>query len=389
MLFDGELQGKLPQGAAAAVLFMSNGQRYTVSQLVSVKHKDEAEYTALIIGLKKAQQLGVNTLEIKGDSDLIFNQVNGLTPVTEKRLIKLYRIAIKLIESFEKVSLEWISPEQNRPAKSVVKRCIAGALGQEKRNQYQLQATPPSPESAIANLINKGEQATDEDYRQLTINEDAWTKKSLSELRALIPLEVRDVIALQWLGDEGNLAQMYRWHLRGLPPIMACHKVNLDQGTNSEVMAKLPWEEALNLPYQLSINSEEQPESLVSLLSELDDHSATLEGTVSTPPAAELHGNEPLSTFGDLLKAEDNPQPLEAVAEANLSFDKENMTSDRDVSQDTLPSESSIMEILQLIGNLSSEEQITLAQELVKIPEMVNLILKAIADNVSKGNTKA
>ncbi len=64
------------------------------------------------------------------------------------------------------------------------------------------------------------------------------------------------------------------------------------------------------------------------------------------------------------------------------------MTSDRDVSQDTLPSESSIMEILQLIGNLSSEEQITLAQELVKIPEMVNLILKAIADNVSKGNTK-
>ncbi|MGK7886355.1 MAG: hypothetical protein AB4057_17250 [Crocosphaera sp.] len=39
-----------------------------------------------------------------------------------------------------------------------------------------------------------------------------------------------------------------------------------------------------------------------------------------------------------------------------------------------------------MIENLSPEEQTTLVQELVKIPEMVNLILKAIADNVYKAH---
>ncbi len=42
-----------------------------------------------------------------------------------------------------------------------------------------------------------------------------------------------------------------------------------------------------------------------------------------------------------------------------------------------------------MIENLSPEEQMALAQELVKIPDMVNLILKAIADNVSKGNSQS
>ena len=70
----------------------------------------------------------------------------------------------------------------------------------------------------------------------------------------------------------------------------------------------------------------------------------------------------------------------------NLSFDKENMTLDVDDGKDALPSESSIIDIMKVIENLSPEEQTTLVQELVKIPEMVNLILKAIADNVSKAH---
>ncbi len=65
------------------------------------------------------------------------------------------------------------------------------------------------------------------------------------------------------------------------------------------------------------------------------------------------------------------------------------MASGGDVRQDTLPSKSSIIDILKVIENLSPEEQMALAQELVKIPDMVNLILKAIADNVSKGNSQS
>ncbi|MGK7932029.1 MAG: reverse transcriptase-like protein [Microcystaceae cyanobacterium] len=397
MLFAGEFQGTLLQGVAVAVLLMPNGRRYTVSQLVSVNHKDEAEYTALMIGLKKADQLGLKTLAIKGDSDLVFNQVNGLTPVTDERLKKLYRVVIKSIRSFEKISLEWISPEQNRPAKLVVKRCINDALGREKPQTSSLSPRSPSPYSAMVRLIEKGEQATDEDYSQLSVEEDQWTHKSLSELRTLIPVEVRDMIALQWQGDEENLAQMYRWHLRGLPPTMACRKVNLQQASEQQAKTKLPWEEALNLPQPLLNDSNQTSDPLISLLSELDESEAKVEETPLTVPSSlskepilfetliieEIEGHKSFVPEADFLSSRTH-LPLQDGS--NLSFDKENLALEGDESKDTLPSESSIIDILNVIENLSPEEQTTLAQELVKIPEMVNLILKAIADNVSKGH---
>lgn len=396
ILFAGEFQGALLQGVAAAVLLMPNGRRYTVSQLVSVNDKDEAEYTALIIGLQKALQLGLKTLAIKGDSDLVFNQVNGLTPVTEERLRQLYRVAVKLIRSFENISLEWISPEQNRPAKSAVKRCIKDALGREKPQTSSLPPPSSGPYSAMVRLIEKGEQATEEDYNQLTAEEDEWSHKSLSELRTLIPVEVRDMIALQWQGDEDNLAQMYRWHLRGLPPIMACRKVNLDQVTDQPAKTKLPWEEALNLPQPLSNDSHQTSDPLISLLSELDESEAHVEESPLTLPESnakepilfesliteEIEGKMSLGSESDVLSSTTNIPLSEG---SDLSLDKENMASEPDKIKDTLPSESSIIDILKLIENLSPQEQTTLAQELVKIPEMVNLILKAIADNVSQG----
>ncbi|MDJ0662668.1 MAG: reverse transcriptase-like protein [Crocosphaera sp.] len=397
ILFAGEFQGDGLQGVAAAILLMPNGRRYTVSQLVSVNHKDEAEYTALIIGLKKAQKLGLNNLAIKGDSDLVFNQVNGLTPVTEERLIKLYRIALKLIRSFAKVSLECISPEQNRPAKSALKRCISEALGREKLSQSPSTIISSLKQPNIVRLIEKGEQATDEDYNQLTTEEDQWTHKSLSELRALIPVEVRDTIALQWQGDEDDLAQMYRWHLRGLPPTMACRKVNLDQATSQETKVKLPWEEALNLPQPLLENSDHTSEPLVSLLSELDDPHTIIEDSSSVVPKSNSMGS---SLFESLVQQDllDNDLQLPENAlssmdkmsmgvEPHLSDEQENTISEEEGTQDTLPSASNIVDILRLIDNLAPEERMSLAQELVKLPDMVNFILKAIADNVSKSNT--
>ncbi|MEL4893968.1 reverse transcriptase-like protein [Crocosphaera sp. Alani8] len=387
ILFAGEFQGTLMQGVAAAVLLMPNGKRYTVSQLVSVNHKDEAEYTALIIGLQKAQQLRLKTLAVKGDSDLVFNQVNGLTSVTEERLRKLYRTAIKYIRSFEKISLEWISPEQNRPATSAVKRCIKDALGREKPQ------TASAKYPAMVSLMQKGEQARDEDYNRLTVEEDEWTHKSLQELRALIPVEVRDKIALQWQGDEDNLAQMYRWHLRGLPAIMACRKVNLDQKTNQPDKAKLPWEEALNVPQSPFLkDSDNTSDPLVSLLSELDKLEMGLQD--NSPSLSE--SQEPIS-FASLIAQDFKKDNLDSFEvdlfssssdlsfddESDLVFDQEDAAMEVDKNKDTLPSLLSIVDLLQAIENLSAEEKNILAEELVKIPEMVNLILKAIADNVS------
>ena len=413
----------------------------------------------------------------------MFNQVNGLTPVTEERLKKLYRVAIKSIRTFEKISLEWISPEQNRPALSAVKRCMKDALGREKKAS-SLSSQSPLRYPAMLSLIEKGEQATEEDYGKLTEEEDEWTHKSLSELRTLIPLEIRDLIALQWQGDENNLAQMYRWHLRGLPPTMACRKVNLDQKSEQATKTKLPWEEALNLPQPLLGDSNQTADPLMSLLSELrtlipleirdlialqwqgDENNLAqmyrwhLRGLPPTMACRKVNLDQkseqatktklpweealnlPQPLLGDSNQTADplmsllseldiseaeveedslgfrqseSEEPIlfetliiedlqgeESVLyetdfssstthlafneESHLSFDKENMDLEADGLKDGLTSESSVIDILKVIESLSPEEQTTLAQELVKIPDMVNLILKAIAENVSRGH---
>ncbi len=408
MLFDGEPQGKSGHGAAAAVLLMSHSRRYTITQLVSFASEDEAEYMGLIIGLKKAQKLGIRTLEIKGDSEIVFNQVNGLTPVTEERLIRLHRKAVKLMKSFDHVSLEWITPENNRSATSAVKRCIKEALNDQQSSSKMPTANEMA--EAIADLIQKGDQCEDEDYRQLTASLDQWTNKSLSELRTLIPLEVQDAIALQWQGGEENLAQMYRWYLRGLPPDMASRKVNLAQTSHSSIEAKLPWEEALIAPPNPLPAISDSEDLLVSLVSELAqtefdplEHFLTNSMALEMPLSSEKTNTDSQSSLDplDFLPPDEQPQSSEESVElidfAQVSLDeiepleelsgKPQLKQDTHLGKDTLPSESRVNHIVEMINNLSVEEKIVFVEKLVNFPELVNLILKAIAEKVSQGKS--
>ncbi|ACK65389.1 conserved hypothetical protein [Rippkaea orientalis PCC 8801] len=398
MFFDGESQGKSEEGAAAAVLLISDGRKYAVSQLVSCESDDEAEYMGLIIGLKKAQKLGMTSLKIKGDSEVVFNQVNGLKPVREDRLIRLYRKVIKLMQGFERISLEWITPENNRMARSVVQRCIQDALNKPSSSTNTAQA--------ITKLIEKGVNCQDQDYHQLTASPDQWTHQSLSQLRENIPLEVRDAIALQWQGGEENLAQMYRWYLRGLPPEMASRKVNLEYKTNPSIVEKLPWEEALIVSPSSQTPVPETEDLLVSLVSNIDidfdplehflSHSIILEPTESFPEQ-----DTRLQTSPDPLeilileKPPETNQSIELIDFAEINLDEmqpleellgESLLShETDLSKDTLPSKSTITEIIEMIHHLSMVEKQALAEELVTFPELINLILKAIADKVSQG----
>ncbi|MEB3161098.1 MAG: reverse transcriptase-like protein, partial [Synechocystis sp.] len=91
LLYAGETLGQHGQGAAAAILLLPTGRRSTISQLLSSVSPTEAAYRALIIGLHKAQQLGLSQLEVKGHNETVFNQVNGLAPLNEPHLRPLHR----------------------------------------------------------------------------------------------------------------------------------------------------------------------------------------------------------------------------------------------------------------------------------------------------------
>lgn len=159
MLFDGGAIGNPGEAAAASVLLMPNGRRYTVSQFLSLATNQEAEYTGLIIGLKKAKKIGIRALEIKGDSQLVFNHINGLSKVNHDNLQILYKEAINLIQSFEKATLEWIPREQNRSATAAVNRCLAEALGIEAKAAISI------PEKV--NQVKKNTEIEEKDINKL------------------------------------------------------------------------------------------------------------------------------------------------------------------------------------------------------------------------------
>ncbi len=83
-----------------------------------------AEYKALILALKKAQQLNAESLTLYSDSQLIVNQVNGNFRVKDVKLKPLLREALSLIRRFPKFKIEVISREDNRLADSLANRAI-------------------------------------------------------------------------------------------------------------------------------------------------------------------------------------------------------------------------------------------------------------------------
>jgi ribonuclease HI len=374
MLFDGVSVSDPGVAAAAAVLLLPNGRRYTVSQFLTRGTEIEAEYTGLLIGLKKARQLGIKVLEIKGDSELIFQQVNGLIAIEEPELEALCQKIQTLMRSFERISLERISPEQNRSAVAAVKRCIGEALGKEKKKP---RPTPLLGRAApdIERLIKLGTKATDQDYRALGPRTDDYTGNSLGELRELIPEAERDTIALQWDGNEAHLAEIYRWYCRGLPAFMALKKVRLDWPNTEENAEKLPWEDELQGARPSNREGAPSGPFLSSPLFEAIAETNELIFPAPVSPTPKLDRIQPIHERDTLLSFSDRPSVAEKPPKLAVS--------EHDPSKDTLPSLANIQELYEALNNLTNEERVLLVQQLVQESEWVNIFLQAIAERVA------
>lgn len=77
---------------------------------------NDAEYTALVVGLKCALSLGITNLRVEGDSELIVRQLEGRYKVKTLRLMTLYRDCKDLISKFEKIEVRHIPRAQNARA---------------------------------------------------------------------------------------------------------------------------------------------------------------------------------------------------------------------------------------------------------------------------------
>ncbi len=114
---DGSSKGN-PGPAAVGI----SGQKQTgeevfsISESIGIATNNVAEWTALIKGLQKAQEIGEKKVSIRMDSELVVKQMKGEYKVKNKDMIDLKSRASELRDWFHSFEIQYIPREQNSRA---------------------------------------------------------------------------------------------------------------------------------------------------------------------------------------------------------------------------------------------------------------------------------
>jgi ribonuclease HI len=117
---------------------------------------NEAEYTGLIIGLELAKELGILSLEIKGDSQTIIYQVLGKYRLnSNSKFLDDLEQVLNLLSYFDDYSLIWIPRRKNQLADRAAHKCLKENCPPEEKNYA---------EEYIDYLIYSNSYLVDDDY---------------------------------------------------------------------------------------------------------------------------------------------------------------------------------------------------------------------------------
>jgi ribonuclease HI len=130
---DGGSRGN-PGPAALGVVFM-DAKKHVVKEYgepLGVRTNNEAEYEAIIFALKKAKQLFGKektkkmSLEVRMDSLLACNQLNGVFKIEVEKLFPLFIKLWNLRQEFKEVKYVHVKREQNKEADRMVNVALDG-----------------------------------------------------------------------------------------------------------------------------------------------------------------------------------------------------------------------------------------------------------------------
>ncbi|HEY6930992.1 MAG TPA: ribonuclease HI family protein [Thermoanaerobaculia bacterium] len=104
-----------PGPAGAGVHVEAEGERPVEEHFEALGSttNNVAEYRALLLALRRAEELGANEVEIFSDSRLLVEQVNGNFRVKAPHLKPLLSEAVQRAKGFRRFSLRHVRREQN------------------------------------------------------------------------------------------------------------------------------------------------------------------------------------------------------------------------------------------------------------------------------------
>jgi ribonuclease HI len=122
---DGGARGNPGPAAAAYVLEAEDGTVLAAhGEAIGVATNNVAEYRALVAGLEKAVELGVDDLEVVSDSELLVKQMQGEYRVKKEALKELQARAAALARRIDRVRYTAVRREHNELADRLVNEAL-------------------------------------------------------------------------------------------------------------------------------------------------------------------------------------------------------------------------------------------------------------------------
>ena len=122
---DGGSRGNPGPAASGAVLKTPDGELLAeVTRYLGRTTNNQAEYTAILIGLEKAVELGVTNVSLFMDSELATKQLKGEYRVKDPEIAKRFLEVKNVIQQFQRVTFTHIRREKNTHADALVNKCL-------------------------------------------------------------------------------------------------------------------------------------------------------------------------------------------------------------------------------------------------------------------------
>ncbi len=124
LFIDGASRGN--PGPAGAGVVASRDDKHVESTCQYLGHatNNQAEYSALILALERALDLGATQVEIRSDSELLVRQINGQYKVKNAGLKPLFEKARTMIAKLESFGIKHVPRELNQKADAMANRAI-------------------------------------------------------------------------------------------------------------------------------------------------------------------------------------------------------------------------------------------------------------------------
>jgi len=125
MYTDGASRGNPGEAGAGVVIKDSTGKLVKeLARYLGQVTNNQAEYAALILGLKAAHSLGAKEVVVHADSELMVKQMNGVYKVKNPDLKDRYTEASAAAAKFRRVVLKYVPREMNREADAMANKAI-------------------------------------------------------------------------------------------------------------------------------------------------------------------------------------------------------------------------------------------------------------------------